>query len=254
MSIAANDLRNPLSSINLAVDMIESDEQPDRNTILEYTELIKVSSNRMIALINDVLKIHTIDAYENKDSASIVEVNPLVEESLQHFFEPARSKNIRIRPVLNRTIDPLSGNSDYILRILDNLMSNAIKYSPKNSDVIISTKQTNGNIQISVRDQGPGITPAEQKNLFKKFSKLSNKPTGNESSTGLGLYIVKKSVHDWAEPSVVNRAGIVDLHLLLNCLPAAKSHAPDGTRPASKKTYAVGNRITILGHSHFMVG
>jgi signal transduction histidine kinase len=89
-------------------------------------------------------------------------------------------------------MDPLVGNPDYVLRILDNLISNAIKYSPKNSTVIVSTKQTNSTIQISIRDQGPGISPAEHDKLFKKFSKLSIKPTGNESSTGLGLYIVKK--------------------------------------------------------------
>jgi len=192
MSIAAHDLRNPLSSINLAVDLIESEKNPKRKTILEYTELIKVSSNRMIALINDVLKIHTIDASVNKDSESLVEVNPLVDEALLHFFEPARSKQIKIKTVLNRSMDPLVGNPDYILRILDNLISNAIKYSPKNSTVIVSTKQTNSTISISIRDQGPGISPAEHDKLFKKFSKLSNKPTGNESSTGLGLYIVKK--------------------------------------------------------------
>lgn len=192
LSIAAHDLRNPLSSINLAVDMINSEQQPNRETIREYTDLIKVSSNRMIALINNILKIHTIEAYGSKDSTSLVEINPLVKEALQHFFEPARSKNIRIKTVLNNSIDPIIGDSDNILRILDNLISNAIKYSPKHSSVIISTIQSADNIRISVRDQGPGISPAEKKKLFKKYSKLSNRPTGNESSTGLGLYIIKK--------------------------------------------------------------
>ena len=192
MSIAAHDLRNPLSSINIAVDMINGEENPDRKTVQEYTELIKISSSRMIALINDVLKIHTIDGYEKKDSGSKIKINTLVEESLQHFNEPARSKNIKINTVLNRTIDPMVGDSDNILRMLDNLISNAIKYSPKNTSVIISTSQKDGNILISIRDQGPGISKSDQKKLFGKFSKLSNKPTGNESSTGLGLYIVKK--------------------------------------------------------------
>jgi signal transduction histidine kinase len=146
----------------------------------------------MIALINNVLKIHTIEAYGSKDSTSLVEINPLVKEALQHFSEPSRSKNIRIKTVLNNSIDPIIGDSDNILRIMDNLISNAIKYSPKHSTVIISTVQSADKIRISVRDQGPGISSAEKKKLFKKYSKLSNKPTGNESSTGLGLYIIKK--------------------------------------------------------------
>ena len=239
LSIAAHDLRNPLSSINLAVDMINSEEKPDRTTIREYTELIKISSSRMIALINDVLKIHTIGTDINKDSKAQIEVNPLVEESLQHFFEPARSKNIRIKTVLNRTIDLLIGDSDNILRILDNLISNAIKYSPKNSSVIISTKQKNGNILISVRDQGPGISPAEQQKLFKKFSKLSNKPTGNESSTGLGLYIVKK-ICSTMNGSVrcESEAGCGSTFIVE--LPAAKSAASEAMTPRNKKRAAMG--------------
>lgn len=239
LSIAAHDLRNPLSSINLAVDMINSEEQPDRKTIQEYTELIKISSSRMIALINDVLKIHTIGADTHSTSAALIEVNPLVEESLQHFFEPARSKNIRIKTVLNRTIDPLTGDSDNILRILDNLVSNAIKYSPKNSSVIVSTMQKNGYIQISVRDQGRGISPDEQKNLFKKFSKLSNRPTGNESSTGLGLYIVKKicssmngTVRCESEPGC-GATFIVEL-------PSAKSQSAEVRRSVTKKRATMG--------------
>jgi len=239
MSIAAHDLRNPLSSINLAVDMINSEENPDHNTVREYTELIKISSNRMISLINDVLKIHTIDAYDKRDSSSMVEINPLVEESLQHFNEPARSKNIRIKTVLNSTIDPLVGDSDNILRILDNLISNAIKYSPMNTSVIISTMQKGGNIQISIRDQGPGISESDKKKLFGKFSKLSNKPTGNESSTGLGLYIVKKisstmngTVRCESEPGF-GSTFIVEL-------PAAQKKPASNKKPPRQKRQSVG--------------
>ena len=239
LNIAAHDLRNPLSSINLAVDMINSEKQPNRETIREYTDLIKVSSNRMIALINNVLKIHTIEAYGNNGSTSLIEINPLVKEALQHFFEPARSKNIRIKTVLNNSIDPLSGDSDNILRILDNLISNAIKYSPKNSSVIISTKQTGDNIQVSVRDQGPGISPSEKKKLFKKYSKLSSKPTGNESSTGLGLYIIKKICN--------TMGGSVRCESELGCgatfiveFPAAKATSKNPKQSKKKNKVAMG--------------
>jgi signal transduction histidine kinase/Tfp pilus assembly protein PilF len=239
LSIAAHDLRNPLSSINLAVDMINSEENTDKSTIREYTDMIKISSNRMITLINDVLKIHTIGSHTPKDSSTFVEINPLIDESLQHFNEPARSKNIRIRTVLNRSNDPVVGDSDNILRILDNLISNAIKYSPKHSSVIISTKQTGENIQISVRDQGPGISDSDKRKLFKKFSKLDSKPTGNESSTGLGLYIVKKicdsmggSVRCESEPGC-GATFIVDL-------PAAASESSSIDRSIKKKRVALG--------------
>lgn len=192
MSIAAHDLRNPLSSINLAVDLLDSEENLNRKTLSEYTELIRISSNRMLALINDVLKIHSIDGTESKKVQTCVEVNPLVNEALQHFQEPATSKHIRIHTVLDEQVYGVKADKENTLRIFDNLISNAIKYSQKNTTVIISTKQLANRVRISIRDQGPGITAAEQKKLFSKFAKLSNKPTGNETSTGLGLYIVKK--------------------------------------------------------------
>lgn len=239
MSIAAHDLRNPLSSINLAVDMINSDETIGPSTIKEYTELIKISSNRMITLINDVLKIHTTTASESKNSKAIVEINPLIDESLQHFNEPARSKNIRINTVFSHKLPQAIGDPDNILRILDNLISNAIKYSPKNTTVIISTRQSEGSVRITVRDQGPGISLKDQKKLFGKFSKLNNKPTGNESSTGLGLYIVKKicstlngSVRCESEPGC-GATFIVDL-------PSASDNSISQKKPSQHNKYAVG--------------
>ena len=237
MSIAAHDLRNPLSSINLAVDMINSEENPTRQTVMEYTELIKISSNRMIKLINDVLKIHTIDAENKQDGGSLIDANKLVDEALQHFNEPARTKNIQIKTVLNRTIDAIIGDSDNILRILDNLISNAIKYSQRNTTVIVSTSQKDGMIQISVRDQGPGISKADQKKMFGKFSKLSNKPTGNESSTGLGLFIVKK-ICSQMNGSVRCESEVGCGATFIVDLPAAK-HQP-AQRRAAKKHLAAG--------------
>lgn len=242
MSIAAHDLRNPLSSINLAVDMINSDDKPDRATLREYTELIKISSNRMISLINNVLKIHSVDAYDKRDSGSVMEINRLVEESLLHFNEPAQSKNIKIKTVLSRTLDPLVGDADNVLRILDNLISNAVKYSSSNTSVIISTKQIDGNIQISIRDQGPGISPEDQKKLFGKFTKLSNRPTGNESSTGLGLYIVKKIC------STMN--GSIRCESEIGCgatfiveLPAAIKPTVSKRESVRRKKYAVSKKV-----------
>jgi signal transduction histidine kinase len=77
---------------------------------------------------------------------------------------------------------------------MDNLLSNALKYSPKQSTVIVKASSEGDKTLIWVEDNGPGLSKEEQNRLFDKFSKLSPKPTSNESSTGLGLYIVKKFI------------------------------------------------------------
>lgn len=192
LSIAAHDLRNPLSSINMAVDLINDDAGIDRNTLLEYTELIKVSSKRMLNLINSLLDIQTLSDQSAEAPVQKLNANQLVEESVRHFLRPAERKGILLKTSLSKEETVLTGDSDNVLRIFDNLISNAIKYSPSDTTILVSTRLKADRVQISVSDQGPGINAADQKKLFGKFAKLSNKPTGAESSSGLGLYIVKK--------------------------------------------------------------
>jgi signal transduction histidine kinase len=103
----------------------------------------------------------------------------------------AQKKNISIRfrgheKLLVRT------DAAATMQILDNLISNAVKYSPADSMVHVQVVPENGHALVLVRDEGPGISEEEQKKLFQKYCRLSAKPTGGESSTGLGLSIAKR--------------------------------------------------------------
>jgi signal transduction histidine kinase len=81
-----------------------------------------------------------------------------------------------------------------ILQILENLVSNAVKYSPPGKEIFVRLKKLPNGVRVEVQDQGPGLSSEDQKKLFGKFARLSAKPTGGEHSTGLGLSIVKKMV------------------------------------------------------------
>lgn len=192
IGIAAHDLRNPLSSINMAVDLINDEKNLDRKTLREYTDLIKISSARMLNLINGVLQIHSISDNLKQKSDKKLDANQLVLEAMRYFNKPASRKKIKLTIDLSKGKPLLLGESDNVLRILDNLISNAIKYSPDGTTVTVSTRHILNRVQIAVKDQGPGIRKKDLHKLFGKFARLPNKPTGNESSTGLGLFIVKK--------------------------------------------------------------
>jgi len=89
----------------------------------------------------------------------------------------------------------VSTHKDYLVRIIDNLVSNAIKYSPKGATISVNTSFIGASYwQLEVQDEGPGFNDWDKENLFKLFGRLSGKPTGNEVSTGLGLYTVKMLV------------------------------------------------------------
>jgi signal transduction histidine kinase len=192
LGIVAHDLRNPLSVIDTAVELINHDENPSASELEEYTNLITISSHRMLNLVNNLLDIQCMNEGKKKASSEEVDINRAVEQSVAHFRKSAEAKNITLNLDLAEQCPGIMGDTNNLVRIFDNLISNAIKYSPFDSHVAITGTEEKGMVRISVADNGAGIAPEEMDKLFGKYSRLSNKPTGNEKSTGLGLFIVKK--------------------------------------------------------------
>jgi signal transduction histidine kinase len=189
LSLAVHDLRSPLSSVMMIADVMKTDGETSKSELEEYTSIIHVSTQRMLNLVNDLLDIQS----ENKQVANEV-INPIdvLNVSMKNFEKSAQRKNIELKNEIKKDQVWVRGNSNYLMRIFDNLLSNSIKYSPSNTTVTISAEKTDGVARITFKDEGPGISYDEQKNLFRQFGTTSNKPTGNETSVGLGLYIVKK--------------------------------------------------------------
>ncbi len=109
------------------------------------------------------------------------------------FSHQARNKGIQL--TITAPNETIQTDRDALTRILENLISNAIKFSPAGTDILIEASLTPTHTTIVIADQGPGIPEEELPLLFQKFQKLSNKPTGVEGSTGLGLSIVKELVN-----------------------------------------------------------
>ena len=100
------------------------------------------------------------------------------------------------------------------MQIIDNLVSNAVKYSPPGKNIYVQVRQFEGGVRGEVRDEGPGISAEDQKRLFGKFARLSAQPTAGEHSTGLGLAIVKRLVESmkgkvWRESEIGRGAAFI---------------------------------------------
>jgi signal transduction histidine kinase len=112
---------------------------------------------------------------------------------LRNYKPLADTKKIHFH--FNKSADIIvHADKTYLNRILENLLSNALKFSPPNTSIIITIKEKDDNAEISIADNGPGISANDQTKLFQKFQTLSARPTGGESSTGLGLSIAKAIV------------------------------------------------------------
>jgi signal transduction histidine kinase len=189
MGIAAHDLKNPLSVIVGSTELLRTTK--DQVRIDKMVNLIASAALRMRDLVTNLLDANAIEQGKFTSNVERCNLRTLVEQSVDHNQQSATRKNIAIRV---GTSDGLWAKADRAatLQILDNLISNAVKYSPPNTIVHVHTLPETDSILISVRDEGPGISEADQKKMFQKFTRLTARPTGGESSTGLGLSIVKR--------------------------------------------------------------
>ena len=151
-------------------------------------------SNFGLNLLNDLLDLAKIESGKlalNKSSFDLID---LIKEIIQFNRYNADKKNIHLKIEAFEKIDLITADKSGIQQALDNLINNAIKFSPVNSRISVGVFNNNDNITIYVKDTGPGIPEEDLDKLFIPFSRTSVKVTGDEKSTGLGLVIVKKIV------------------------------------------------------------
>jgi signal transduction histidine kinase len=195
ISIVAHDLRSPLTKTEGLIELmsISGPLNEQQQNLAEMIKKVCVEGN---GLIKDLLEINSLECkHDDEPLKSVVEISAYLKAFALHHNPVAQEKNITlVLDVHDQQHESLVTNAEYLTRILDNLVSNAIKFSPANSTVWLSCKSFNNQILFSVRDEGPGLSVDDKVHLFKKFKRLSAKPTAGESSTGLGLSIVKTLV------------------------------------------------------------
>ena len=190
IEIVAHDLKNPLTSALSISGLLGNGKITQEQR--EYLSLIKKSLNRMNSLVAKILEIKVLESPSLKTNYSNVDLKQVAEQVISALKIQSDNKKIRIVTDLDEVVASL--DRSLIVQIIDNLLSNAIKFSNHNSTVHVTLKDENQIIRFEVEDEGPGIREEDQPKLFQKFQKLHAKPTGGESSTGLGLSIVKKYV------------------------------------------------------------
>jgi signal transduction histidine kinase len=188
--ILAHDLRNPLANISILTRLLEkqvTDGEPK-----QMLDMIGNASANAEVLVKHVLEMATLEYKDTGVKLKPTDFHATINEVVQSFRQASENKGISIHaPDLDKYCLVMA-DLTYLRLVLENLVSNAVKYSPKGKVINLSIADTDNQIQLRIRDHGVGVPIAEEDKLFKKFSTLSVRPTGGESSNGLGLSLVKR--------------------------------------------------------------
>lgn len=191
--MAVHDLKNPLANTKLAVNSL-AEYCADSTDARDMAAIALQSIEAMSSLVENMLSIATLTKGEFKLKDDIVVPGDLLKSSIAAFRQAAFKKSITLYEDISGEIQETIADTQQLRHVFDNLISNAIKYTPAGGAVWISLTKEANNFVTRIKDTGLGMTRDDIMQAFQEFRRLSAIPTDGESSTGLGLFIVKKIV------------------------------------------------------------
>ncbi len=192
IGIAAHDLKNPLSGILIYSKKLRTRiDKYSKEEISEIASEMEIASERMFKLIAKFLDINLIESGKRDFKFARFNAAELLKQTIALSLNHAKSKNIEIIGECGDEMEIFS-DRDSLEQILDNLISNAVKFTLPDKKINIKARVLGELVRFEVKDEGPGMTEKDKQNLFGRFARLSAKPTGDEISTGLGLSIAHK--------------------------------------------------------------
>lgn len=163
--------------------------------LYQSISLIHTTANSMLELILELLESAAVESLKLELHKSDIDLLELTHSIIEEYNQSAKKKNQLIKFSFDENKSyKYFGDKIKLKESFSNLISNAIKYSPLEKNIFISLIKTDGHIFFSVKDEGIGLSNEDLKKIFGKFQRLTPEPTAGETSTGLGLYIVKQLV------------------------------------------------------------
>ncbi len=205
-STVSHELRTPLASIKTAIDLVVMKTLGDINK--EQAEVLrraKKNVDRLKRLIDDILDLTKMESGKLQMNFMLNDINRSIKEVVEAQKDVAQSRGLYLRTQLDNHISPTAFDSDRIIQVVNNLVSNAIKFTKRGGIVIKTSKHEEENcILVSVIDTGKGIAEEDLPKLFQKFHQIESAEANEEGGTGLGLAICKEIItrhggSTWAE-------------------------------------------------------
>ncbi len=193
LSVVSHELRTPLSAILgysqlLRMEMVDQEELSDAYAAIERNSLAQVQ------IIDDLLDMSRIISGKLRLNVQSVSPAEIIEAAMETVKPAADAKNVRVQTVLDPLAGPVLGDFDRLQQVIWNLVSNAVKFTPKGGRVQVSLARVNSHLEITVADSGRGISADFLPHVFERFRQSEGSTTRRHGGLGLGLSIVKQLV------------------------------------------------------------
>ena len=193
ISTVSHELRTPLTSImGFADTLLTSGNQLSNEQKTKFLQIIKEQSKRLISMVENLLIVSKIQNSDEELVYKSVCPNSLIMKIVQLVKIQFKTHEFKLN--LDKNLPQILVDTDKFQQIMLNLIENAVKYSPENTEITIKTEYDDKNVFIKIIDEGIGISDKDKLKIFEKFSRLDTPLTRKTQGSGLGLYIVKKNV------------------------------------------------------------
>ncbi|HAP67229.1 MAG TPA: hypothetical protein DCQ99_05415 [Nitrospinae bacterium] len=162
-----------------------------KKIFVEFLEVIRHEGIRLENLVNDYLDLAKIEAGKMIFKSEPVDIKGIINKSLAIYYGEAMEHGINLKSILSEDIPVIAADDGKLRQVVSNLMSNAVKYTPKGGTITISADKKGKYVEVCVEDTGPGISKEYHKKIFEKFVQVQNGKERVKKGTGLGLPIVK---------------------------------------------------------------
>ena len=199
ISTVSHELRTPLTSMKGALGLALSGSVGDMSdSVKKMVTMASTNCDRLVMLINDILDLEKIEAGKMDFNMEELDLAELISAALEANSFYAEKFGVTLRREVDADDHPLTtrGDRNRLMQVMDNLLSNAAKFSPEGEEIVIWLRPHRGGLRISVRDFGSGIPKASQPTIFDKFTQADSSDTRSKGGTGLGLSIVKRIVEE----------------------------------------------------------
>ena len=194
VSTVSHELRTPLTTMNSYIEALEEGVINDKELAPQFIDTIHKETTRMIRMVNELMQLGKMDIKEEHYDKEFIDINKLIEQISDRFELTHPEKNfIKYIP---KTPIFVEGDQDKLKQVFDNIMNNAIKYSPNGKNITVRVRQNynHNRVSISIKDEGVGIPLVHIDKIFKRFYRVDKSRQRTMGGTGLGLALAKNIV------------------------------------------------------------